>query len=196
MNRRHWALFAAALILAGTSIAQRQVYERVVVDQGSSSRTMKPLVMGTRYAVSSMMPQATLPAQRMLEAGANAFDAIVTGQAVLGLVQPATNGIGGDAVLLIYDARAKKVWSINAEGTAPKFATIEWYRTHNNGKIPSNETLLSATIPGVIDAWYILLSRWGTKSFAQVLAPYRFTGWNPCVAFVLHRGATDRGKCL
>ena len=69
MNRRHWALFAAALILAGTSIAQRQVYERVVVDQGSASRTMKPLVMGTRYAVSSMMSQATLAAQRMLEAG-------------------------------------------------------------------------------------------------------------------------------
>ena len=173
MNRSPVTLVTAALILAGASpmLAQRQVYERVVVDQRSDSRTMKPLVMGTRYAATSMMPQATMAAQHMLESGGNAFDAIVTGQAVLGLVQPASNGIGGDAVLLVYDARAKKVWSINAEGTAPKLATIDWYRTHNNGKIPVNETLLAATIPGVVDAWYILLSRWGTKSFAQALAP-------------------------
>ena len=173
MNRSPFTLVTAALILAGASPmpAQRQVYERVVVDQRGDSRTMKPLVMGTRYAATSMMPQATMAAQRMFESGGNAFDAIVTGQAVLGLVQPASNGIGGDAVLLVYDARAKKVWSINAEGTAPKLATIDWYRTHNNGKIPVNETLLAATIPGVVDAWYILLSRWGTKSFTQALAP-------------------------
>jgi len=106
----------------------------------------------------------------MLESGGNAFDAIVAGQAVLGLVQPASNGIGGDAVLLVYDAAQKKVWSINAEGTAPKLATIEWYKTHNQGKIPANETLLAATIPGVVDAWYILLLRWGTRSFAETLA--------------------------
>ena len=161
----------AMLTIAGTSHGQRQMYERVVLDQRGDSRTMKPLVMGTRYAATSMMPQATLAAQRMLEAGGNAFDAIVTGQAVLGLVQPASNGIGGDAVLLVYDARAKKVWSINAEGTAPKLATMEWYRTHNNNKIPVDESLLAATIPGVVDAWYILLSRWGTKSFAQALGP-------------------------
>jgi gamma-glutamyltranspeptidase/glutathione hydrolase len=127
--------------------------------------------MGRQYAVSSMMPQATLAAQRILESGGNAFDAAVGGQAVLGLVQPAANGVGSDAMLLVYDARQKKVWSINAEGTAPKLATIEWYRTHQNGKIPSDEGLLAATIPGVIDAWYIMLSRWGTKSLEQVLAP-------------------------
>ena len=172
MSHRCLALLAAILLSAGAPRANaqdRQMYERVMVDQRGEFRTMRPLVMGTHYAASSMMPQATLTAQRMLESGGNAFDAIVAGQAVLGLVQPASNGIGGDAVLLVYDASAKKVWSINAEGTAPKMATIEWFRTHNNGKIPANETLLPATIPGVIDAWYIMLSRWGTKSFAQVL---------------------------
>jgi gamma-glutamyltranspeptidase / glutathione hydrolase len=147
------------------------MYERVMVEPRSDLRTMKPLVMGTQYAVSSMMPQATLAAERMIESGGNAFDAIVAGQAVLGLVQPAANGIGGDAVLLVYDAAAKKVWSINAEGTAPRMATIEWYQTHNHGQIPVDDTLLAASIPGVVDAWYILLSRWGTKSFAETLAP-------------------------
>ncbi|MBZ5582902.1 MAG: gamma-glutamyltransferase [Acidobacteriia bacterium] len=137
----------------------------------TSSQTMKQLVRGTEYAAASMMPQATLTAEHMLWEGGNAFDAIVAGQAVLGVVQPNMNGVGSDAVLLIYDAKQKKVFSLNAEGTAPKLATIEWYKTHQNGKIPVDDSLLAGTVPGVVDAWYILLSRWGTKTFAETLAP-------------------------
>jgi gamma-glutamyltranspeptidase/glutathione hydrolase len=118
-----------------------------------------------------MEPLATQAAERILRAGGNAFDAIVAGQAVLGLVSPASNGIGGDATLLVHDARSGQVFSINAEGTAPKLATIEWYKQHRDGKLPVNETLLAATVPGVVDAWYTMLERWGTMSFAQVLAP-------------------------
>ncbi len=132
---------------------------------------MKPLLMGTEYAVTSMMPAATLAAQRILEQGGNAFDAVVGGQAVLGLVEPAANGLGSDAMLLVYDAKEKKVWPINAEGTAPRQATIEWFVTNSHGRIPVDEGLLPATVPGAVDAWYILLSRWGTKSLREVLAP-------------------------
>ena len=71
-----------------------------------------------------MKHQATEAAVRILEAGGNAFDAAVAGQAVLALVDPASNEYGGDAaVVLVYDAKSKKVVSINAEGTAPKLAT-------------------------------------------------------------------------
>jgi gamma-glutamyltranspeptidase / glutathione hydrolase len=165
-------IVAAALFNPGSAAAQGpQLYERTVVQRSETARTMKPLVMGTKYAVASMVPAATMAAQRMLESGGNAFDAIVAGQAVLGLAAPAANGIGGDAVLLVYDAAQKKVWSINAEGTAPRLATIEWFNKNQKGKIPVDEGLLPATIPGVIDAWHILLSRWGTKLFAEVLAP-------------------------
>ncbi|HEX3878454.1 MAG TPA: gamma-glutamyltransferase [Bryobacteraceae bacterium] len=138
---------------------------------GGRGQTMKQLARGTLYAAASMTPQATLAAEHMLEQGGNAFDAIVAGQAVLGLTQPSLNGMGSDATLLIWDAKAQKVWSLNAEGTAPKLATIEWYKTHQGGKIPVNDTLLSGTVPGVMDAWYIMLSKWGTKRFADVLAP-------------------------
>jgi len=165
-------ILTIALLQVIPAMAQTQrLYERVLIPPSRSSRTVKPVVMGTHYAVSSMMPQATVAAQRILEAGGNAFDAIVGGQAVLAQVAPSANGLGSDAVLLVYDAAHKKVWSINAEGVAPKLATIEWYQEHHNGKLPLNDTLLAATIPGAIDAWYILLSRWGTKSFAEVLAP-------------------------
>jgi gamma-glutamyltranspeptidase/glutathione hydrolase len=137
----------------------------------AAAQTMKTLARGTEYAAASMHPLATMTAERILRAGGNAFDAIVGGQAVLGLAIPNMNGLGSDATLLIYDAKSKKVFSLNAEGTAPRLATIEWYKTHQGGKIPVDDSLLAATVPGVVDAWYILLSRWGTKRFADVLAP-------------------------
>lgn len=136
----------------------------------ATNRTMRPVVRGQHFAVASMKAEATRAAQRILEKGGNAFDAIVAGQAVLSVVDAAMNGVGADAVLLVYDTRAKKVYSINAEGTAPRLATIEWYKEHNGGKLPVNESLLAGTVPGDVDAWYILLDRWGTMSFAQVLA--------------------------
>ena len=133
------------------------------------TRTVRPVLRGREYAVSSMKAQATAAAVEILDAGGNAFDAAVAGQAVLALVDPAMNGIGADAVLLVYDAAEKEVFSINAEGMAPQLATIDWYEQHNNGELPRSDGLLAASTPGVVDAWYILLDRWGTMTFEQVL---------------------------
>ena len=159
---------AAVLLSIGILAVNAQT---PATNDAASRQTMKSLVRGADYAVASMAPLATLTAEHMLQSGGNAFDAIVAGQAVLGLVQPSANGLGSDAQLLVYDAKQKKVFSLNAEGTAPKLATIDWYKTHSGGKIPVNDSLLSGTVPGLVDAWYILLSRWGTKNFADVLAP-------------------------
>ena len=145
---------------------------QVALAQGQRPRrTMRPVIRGEQYAATSMSAQATAAAIEILDAGGNAFDAAVAGQAVLALVDPASNGFGSDAVLLIYDAKSKEVLSINAEGTAPRLATIEWYEQNNDAKIPRSDGLLSASIPGVIDAWYLLLDRWGTMTFAEVLQP-------------------------
>ncbi len=177
MNRKSalaLALTAAVALTAQTQRAPRGAAPDAADGEApprAANQTMKQLVRGTEYAVASMMPQATLTAEHVLRAGGNAFDAIVAGQAVLGLVQPNMNGVGSDATLLIYDAKAKKVFSLNAEGTAPRLATIAWYKANKDGKIPVNDSLLSGTVPGVVDAWYILLSRWGTKNFADVLQP-------------------------
>jgi len=137
----------------------------------AETRTMRPVIRGRQAAVSSMRAQATEAARRILEAGGNAFDAAVAGQAVLGLTDFADNGLGSDAVVLVYVAREKKVYSINAEPRAPKLATIEWYEKNNGARIPESDGLLSGGLPGVVDAWYALLDRWGTMSFEQVLQP-------------------------
>ncbi|MGQ0736242.1 MAG: gamma-glutamyltransferase [Acidobacteriota bacterium] len=167
MRRFQSCLFGALLI--GLCLSDRTPAQEQSDGSTTPSRTMRPVIRGTEYAVSSMKQQATAAAVRVLEAGGNAFDAAVAGQAVLALVNPESNGLGADAVVLVYDAREKKVHSINAEGTAPRLATIDWYTRNNGGRIPNSDGLLSASLPGVIDAWYIMLDRWGTMTFAQVL---------------------------
>jgi gamma-glutamyltranspeptidase/glutathione hydrolase len=103
-------------------------------DAAAANRTMRPVVRGRHFAAASMKAEATRAAERILEKGGNAFDAIVAGQAVLGIVDPAMNGVGSDATLLVYDARQRRSIPSTPEGTAPKLATIEWYKEHNNGQ--------------------------------------------------------------
>ena len=166
----HCMKIAAVSILASTFLTA-QTAGPTTNRERYNPQTMKQVVRGTSYGISSMHQLATMAADRILQRGGNAFDAAVAGQAVLGVVEPGATGMGGDAVLLVYDAKSNKVWSVNAEGTAPKLATIEWYKQNQGGKIPANDTLLSGTVPGMVDAWYTLLSRWGTRSFEDVLAP-------------------------
>src|SRR5437667_2143924 len=140
-------------------------------DDWSGTQTMRPVIRGRQAAVSSMRAQATDAARQILQAGGNAFDAAVAGQAALAVTDFADNGVGSDAVVLVYVAREKKVYSVNAEPRAPELATIEWYEKNNHGEIPASVGLLSGGLPGVVDAWYILLERWGTMSLEQVLQP-------------------------
>src|SRR5689334_17097399 len=109
--------------------------------------TARPVIRGRTQAAASMKPEASRAAERILQAGGNAFDAAVAGQAVLGIVDAASNGVGSDAVILIWDAKAKQVVSINAEGTAPKLATIEWYQKNLDGKLPKATRCCRAPCP-------------------------------------------------
>ena len=167
--RLRGSIMPAALLLAAALPAT--VGTQTADEPATQGRTVRPVLRGTQYAVSSMKPEATAAAVRILEAGGNAFDAIVAGQAVLSLVDFASNGIGGDAQILLYDAKTRQVSAINAEGTAPRLATIEWYEKNNGAKLPDSDGLLAASTPGVVDAWYLLLDRWGTMTFEQVLQP-------------------------
>src|SRR5205807_2527151 len=90
MNQR-LALALSAIVLAAS--AQTQTSGDGETQPRPANQTMKQLVRGTEYAAASIMPQATLTAVHVLRSGGNAFDAIVAGQAVLGVVQPNMHGI-------------------------------------------------------------------------------------------------------
>ena len=161
MSRRSLLGVASVLLLAFVPPTLSQ----------TGGQTMRPVIRGRTAAVASMKPESTEAARQILNAGGNAFDAAVGGQAALAVTDFALNGVGSDAVVLVYNAREKKVYSVNAEPRAPKLATIDWYEKNNGGKIPESDGLLSGGLPGVVDAWYTLLDRWGTMSFEQVLQP-------------------------
>src|SRR6516164_4619727 len=153
------------------ALAPQLLLTSLLLGQADKTQTMRPVIRGRHAAVASMKAEATEAARRILDAGGNAFDAAVAGQAALAVTDFSLNGVGSDAVLLVYDSREKKVYSINAEPRAPRLATIEWYEKNNGGKIPESDGFLSGGIPGVVDACYILLDHWCTMNFEQVLQP-------------------------
>ncbi|PYX48101.1 MAG: gamma-glutamyltransferase [Acidobacteria bacterium] len=161
----HRSLMAVAVVLL---CMVSQAFTQSSTDAG---QTMRPVIRGRQAAVASMKAEATEAARQILAMGGNAFDAAVGGQAALAVTDFSLNGVGSDAVVLVYNARERKVYSVNAEPRAPKLATIEWYQKNSGGKIPESDGLLSGGLPGVVDAWYTLLDRWGTMSFEQVLQP-------------------------
>ena len=105
-----------------------------IAQDSQSGPTMRPVIRGRQSAISSMKAEATEAARQILQAGGNAFDAAVAGQAALSVTDFASNGLGSDAVALVYDTRTKKVFSINAEPRAPRLATIAWYQQNNRGE--------------------------------------------------------------
>src|SRR5258706_1988607 len=163
MRRKLSVVFAFVVLL--------ELVPQPIAQSADSGLTMRPVIRGRHAAVASMKAEATEAARRILDAGGNAFDAAVGGQAALAVTDFSLNGMGSDAVVLVYNAREKKVYSVNAEPRAPKLATIEWYEKNNGGKLPGSDGLLAGGPPRVVGAWDILLHRWGTIAVVQVLPP-------------------------
>src|ERR1051326_9071847 len=84
-------------------------------DDVAPAATMRPVIRGVHAAVSSMKAEATEAARRILDSGGNAFDAVVAGQAALAVTDLPMHGVGSDAEILVYVARDRQVFSINAE---------------------------------------------------------------------------------
>lgn len=104
----------------------------------------------------------------ILASGGNAIDAGVAATFAAAVVEISHFGLGGEAPMIIYSARDKKVIVINGQGPAPKAANPQLFAGE---KAPPSNGPLGATIPAVVDAAAIALARYGTKSLSDVLAP-------------------------
>jgi len=125
--------------------------------------------MTGRAAVVGDYPQSALTAFKILEKGGTAFDAAVGMAATMGIVnKPMNDFFGGDAMILIYSAKDKKLFTYNGTGWAPKAATIDHYM--DIGGIPELG-VLSAHIPGGFSGWMTLLKDYGTMPLSEILAP-------------------------
>jgi gamma-glutamyltranspeptidase/glutathione hydrolase len=153
---------AFGLLLAGIlSIASASAQDR------TQDRSM---VLSRGGIVAAESPLAAQAGADILAEGGNAVDAAVATNAVMGVVEPMMNGMGGDLFAIVYDAKTGKLYGLNASGWAPAGLSLEYFRNKGLTQMPV-EGIQTVTIPGAVDGWSKLLSRFGTKKFAEVLAP-------------------------
>src|SRR5437899_6348783 len=86
----------------------------------------RSMVISRGGIVAAESPLAAQGGVRILERGGNAVDAAIATNAMMGVVEPMMNGIGGDLFVIVYDAKANKLYGLNASGWAPKGLTIEY----------------------------------------------------------------------
>ena len=109
----------------------------------------------------------------MLARGGHAVDAAIAANAVLGLVEPYMNGMGGDLFAIVYDAGRDALHGINASGPAPAGLSPEVFRNRGIAEMPDTG-IHSVTVPGAVAGWAALQERFGKLSLADVLAPAVF----------------------
>ena len=121
--------------------------------------------------VATSQPLASSAGAQILAAGGNAIDAAIAANAVLGLTEPMMNGIGGDLFAIIYEAKTKKVYGLNASGWAATGVTADLVKSKSaNGRMPQSG-VWSVTVPGMIAGWDAMRTNFGTRSFDELLAP-------------------------
>jgi gamma-glutamyltranspeptidase/glutathione hydrolase len=136
----------------------------------ANPRATRSVVLARNGLIATSQPLASAAGLRVLQEGGNAVDAAITAAAVLAVVEPTMNGVGGDLFALVYDAKSKSVHALNASGRAPQRATPEEFRRRGLDAIPYRG-VLSASVPGIVDGWSELLARYGTIKFDRALAP-------------------------
>jgi gamma-glutamyltranspeptidase/glutathione hydrolase len=135
-------------------------------------------VVSTQYGiVATSYVQASQAGARVLEQGGSAIDAAIAANAVLGVAEPMTNGIGGDLFAIYWDAKTGKLYGLNASGWAPRALTIEHLKAKGITEMPQSG-IDSVTVPGVVDGWTKLHDRFGKLPWRDLFQPAIFYAQN------------------
>ena len=127
-------------------------------------------VLGQNGMVATSHPLATQIGIDILKSGGNAIDAAIAANAALGLMEPTSNGIGGDLFAIVWYEKEKKLYGLNASGRSPKNLKIEYFKSKNLKSIPPHGPL-PVSVPGCVDGWFSLNKRFGKKQMKELLMP-------------------------
>jgi gamma-glutamyltranspeptidase / glutathione hydrolase len=150
-----YLFIAMAIAAIGTNGQDRSQGRSMVISKGG--------------IVAAESPLAAQAGVRILERGGNAVDAAIATNAMMGVVEPMMNGIGGDLFAIVYDAKANKLYGLNASGWAPKGLTIEYLQKQGLRSMPQ-QGVNAITVSGAVDGWQKLADRFGRKKLAEDLA--------------------------
>src|SRR5262245_40096898 len=130
--------------------------------------------IATTYGiVAASQPLAARAGVQVLERGGNAVDAAVAANAVIGVVEPEMNGIGGDLFAIVFDAKSQKLHGLNASGWSPAALTPAVLRSRGITEMPESG-IHTVTVPGAVAGWGAMLAKLGRLPMADVLAPAIF----------------------
>ncbi|MBV8842016.1 MAG: gamma-glutamyltransferase [Bryobacterales bacterium] len=120
--------------------------------------------------VATSQTLASAAGAHILEIGGNAIDAAIAANAVLGVVEPMSDGMGGDLFAIVYEAKTGKLYGLNASGWAPAGLTLDALERKGFNKMPQRG-IYSVTVPGAVAGWDTLRSKFGSMPFQRILAP-------------------------
>src|SRR4051794_8355219 len=144
------------------------------LDNSLPARDHARSVVATRYGiVATSQTLASAAGVKILEAGGNAVDAAIAANAVLGLVEPNSNGIGGDLFAIVYEAKTGRLHGLNASGWAPTGLTPEFLSGKGEVTMPSRG-IYSVTVPGAVAGWDALHRKFGRNRWSDLFAPAVF----------------------
>src|SRR3954469_8056864 len=131
-------------------------------------------VLATHGMVCTSVPAATQVGLDILQRGGSAVDAAIAANATLGLMEPVSNGIGGDLFAIVYSAKENKLYGINGSGRSPLGLSYEQMKSElaklHSETIPPRG-MLPISVPGCVDAWAELHKKFGKLKLSDDLAP-------------------------
>ncbi len=127
-------------------------------------------IVAVHGMAATSQPLATQVCLDILKSGGNAIDAAIAGNAVLGLMEPTGNGIGGDLFAVIWHAESGRLYGLNASGRSPASLSLDYFKKNGYTTIPSYGPL-PVSVPGCVDGWFEMHDRFGSIPMADILAP-------------------------
>jgi gamma-glutamyltranspeptidase/glutathione hydrolase len=162
--------FYTALVLSSLVLTAHADADRVTGKTAAS----RSEVIAANGMVATSQPLATQIGLQVLKDGGNAIDAAIAANAALGLMEPTGNGIGGDLYAIVWHAKDKKLYGLNASGRSPKSLTrkkltAELKNLKRNDIPPYG--MLPISVPGTVDGWFEMHEKFGKMPMANILQP-------------------------
>lgn len=173
MRKKLWAallLSGMVSVMPSSEAADKKKKEAEKPVLSDPYRAGRSMTMSQHGIVASSHVLASQAGLDILRDGGTAMDAAVTMAAMLGVVEPAMIGIGGDAFFLYYEAETGKVHAYNGSGRSPRNLSRAYFDEKEKPEIVG-QSWEAVTVPGALDAYAAGLEKFGNKTFAEVLAP-------------------------
>jgi gamma-glutamyltranspeptidase/glutathione hydrolase len=129
----------------------------------------RSMAMSTSGIVAAENPLAAQAGAVILARGGHAVDAAIAANAVMGVVAPMMNGIGGDLFAIVYDAATDSIHGLNASGWSPAGASIEFLSARGLSRMPQ-QGIHTVTVPGAVSGWMALHEKFGKASLETILS--------------------------